>query len=145
MRAGECYHCTQNEASISTATSIAPLTVLQFSSILLDVAGACCGYRSTDVRLSSGSPNNLTVMSIMYILNLILAMQRSHIILLLFLLFVAEQGVFMYWITNNCFSLVQSTALKNPRLREYLDFAKPPPPTPAPSTPLPPPAISPSE
>lgn len=145
MREGECCHCTQYHALISTATSIVPLSILHFSSNLLDVAGACCGCRSTDLCLSSGTPNNFAVISVMSIISLMSAMQSSHAKLLLFLRFVAEQGIFMYWITNNCFSLVQSTALKNPRLREYLDFAKPPSPTPAPTTPLPPPAISPSE
>lgn len=145
MREVECSHCTKNDASIITSISIALLTVLHFSSNLLDVARACCGCRSTDVRLSSGTPNNFTVISVMSVISMMLAMQNSRANLLLFLLFVVEQGIFMYWITNNCFSLVQSTALKNPRLREYLDFAKPPTPSPAPSLPLPPPATSPSE
>ena len=64
----------------------------------------------------------------------------------------------MYWITNNCFSLAQSIALKNPQLRDYLDFAKSPPPdhsaapapAPAPAAaaaaaPLPLPIVSPPE
>jgi membrane protein insertase Oxa1/YidC/SpoIIIJ len=38
------------------------------------------------------------------------------------------QGLFVYWCTNNCISLVQTGVLKNENVRKTLDIPKPPAP-----------------
>ena len=38
------------------------------------------------------------------------------------------QAVFIYWTTNNCFSLVQTVIMKQEAVRTYLDIPKPPAP-----------------
>ena len=42
------------------------------------------------------------------------------------LLYSFPQGLFVYWVSNNCCSLVQTVVLKNQGLRNWLDIPKPP-------------------